>query len=145
MDTSKVPVVSHISLVHSWPDHTWPQTPCQKLLGVWHPSIRPCLQCIRETPCAVWAPSLHRLALHPLFPLKPVVTLTGTVSHTVCHKTFLSASTCRHLFLRDQKPVHRPAQRRKTMLLSPLLVTSSDHLPTKPPLGLQPSPRLSVT
>ena len=78
MDASKVPVMSHVSLVLSWRDHTWPQTPCQKFLGAWHPSIRPRLQCIRETHWAIWAPSLHRLALHPLFPLKPVVTLTGT-------------------------------------------------------------------
>ena len=67
------------------------------------------------------------------------------VSHTVCHKTFLSAFTCRHLFLRDQKPGHRPTRRRRPTVRSLLLVTSSDHLPPKPPLALQPSPRPSVT
>lgn len=44
-------------------------------LTSFHQALPPTLL---ERLIVIWAPSLHRLALHPLFPLKPVVTRTGT-------------------------------------------------------------------
>lgn len=102
MDTNKVPVMSHISLVLPWPAYTWPQPPRQELLGACNPSIRLCLQHIRGAHSAIRVTPLHSTGPTPTLPSLSSENCGNSdwnpVSHTVRRKTFLSASTCRHLF-----------------------------------------------